>query len=56
MIVTPKVIAPMVSGMLLEPGGATAAKSAGSRAVIVVPIFCAMAIAVTRVLVGNSSG
>ena len=41
----------MVSGMPVEPGGATAANSAGNRAVIVVPIFCAIAIAVTRVRV-----
>src|SRR6266536_469399 len=55
-IVMPNASAPMVSGMLAEPGGATAAKSAGSMAVIVVPTFCAIAIALTRVLVWKSSG
>jgi hypothetical protein len=54
--VTPKVIAPTVSGMLDEPGGATVAKSAGSSAVMVVPMFCEIAMAETRVLVWNSSG
>ena len=33
---------------LVEPGGATAANSAGRRAVMVVPTFCEMAIADTR--------
>jgi hypothetical protein len=56
MIVTAKVIVPIVSGMLVEPGGATAAKSAGSRAVTVVPTFWEIAIAETRVRVWNSSG
>jgi hypothetical protein len=47
---------PTISGTFGEPGGATAAKSAGSSAVTVVPRFCAMAIAVTRVRAGKSSG
>src|SRR5215468_8197034 len=54
--VMPKAIAPTVTGILAEPGGATAANRAGSRAVMVVPIFCDIAIADTRVRVGNSSG
>ena len=56
MIVTPKAIAPTISGTLVEPGGATVANSAGSSAVMVVPMFCAIAIAETRVRVGKSSG
>ena len=38
MIVIPNAIAPTVIGMFAEPGGATVAKSAGSSAVMVVPI------------------
>ena len=45
-----------VSGTFVDPGGATAAKSAGSSAVMVVPMFCEIAIAETRVRVGKSSG
>ena len=56
MIVMPNVIAPIVIGTLVEPGGATEANSAGSSAVMVVPMFCEIAMAVTRVRVGNSSG
>jgi len=56
MTVTPKVMAPMVSGMLVEPGGATVAKIAGSMAVMVVPTFCPMDIAETRLFVWKSSG
>ena len=56
MTVTAKVMAPIVTGMRTEPGGATAAKSAGSSAVTIVPKFWAIAIAVTRVRAGNSSG
>ena len=56
MTVTAKVIAPIVQGMRDEPGGATAAKSAGSSAVTIVPRFCETAIAVTRIRDGNSSG
>ena len=52
----PNVMPPTISGTFGEPGGATTAKSAGSSAVTVVPRFCAMAIAVTRVRAGNSSG
>jgi hypothetical protein len=37
-IVIAKVIAPTLSGMFVDPGGATAAESAGSSAVVVVPI------------------
>ena len=51
-----KVIAPTVSGMFVDPGGATVANSAGSSAVIVVHVFCEIAIAETRDLVWNSSG
>ncbi|MNW09272.1 hypothetical protein D3C71_2062300 [compost metagenome] len=39
---------PTTSGMLSEPGGATRANSAGSMAVSMVPMFCAMAMAETR--------
>src|SRR3977135_3244555 len=56
MIVMPKAMAPTVTGMLAEPGGATVANSAGRRAVVVVPTFWEIAIAETRVRVGNSSG
>ena len=56
MTVMPKAIAPIVSGISVEPGGATKANSAGSSAVIIVPTFCEIAIAVTRVRVGKSSG
>src|SRR5262249_57527307 len=50
------VSAPIVSGTFAAPGGATRANRAGSRAVIVVPRFCEMAMADTRVRVGKSSG
>src|ERR1700748_3593303 len=43
-----KAMAPTVNGTLVDPGGATVAKSAGSRAVMVVPTFCEIAIAETR--------
>ncbi len=56
MTVTPKAKAPIVSGTLAEPGGATAAKSAGRSAVSMVPMFCAIAIPETRARVGKSSG
>ena len=56
MMVMPKAMAPTVSGTLVEPGGATVANSAGSSAVIVVPMFCEIAIAETRLRVWNSSG
>jgi len=46
--VVTRVIAPTVSGMFSDPGGATVAKSAGSIAVIVVPTFWEMAIAEQR--------
>ena len=49
-------MAPTVSQMLSAPGGATAVKRAGSIAVMAVPTFCAIAMAETRVRVGNSSG
>jgi hypothetical protein len=45
-----------MSGTLVEPGGATAANKAGRSAVMVVPTFCEIAIAETRVRVWNSSG
>ena len=51
-----KAMAPTVIGMFSEPGGATAAKMAGSIAVMVVPMFWLIAMAETRVRVGNSSG
>ena len=56
MQVMAKAIEPTTSHTLVEPGGATVANSAGSRAVIVVPMFCEIAIDDTRVRVGNSSG
>ncbi|CKS81636.1 Uncharacterised protein [Mycobacterium tuberculosis] len=49
-------MAPTVNHTLVEPGGATAANSAGSSAVKVVPMFCEMAMADTRLRVRNSSG
>ncbi len=61
MIVTANASEPMMNGMLFDPGGATAANSAGKSAVIVVPMFCAIAIAETRepasgTVPGRSSG
>jgi hypothetical protein len=47
---------PIVSGMSVAPGGATATNNAGSRAVTAVPRFCAIATPQTRVRVGNISG
>jgi len=52
----PSVHAPIFMGIPTDPGGAIVAKNAGSKAVIAVPTFCAIAIAVTRVRVGNNSG
>ena len=52
----PKAIAPTVIGIFADPGGATVANNAGNSAVIVVPVFCAIAMAVTRARVGNNSG
>jgi len=40
----------------VDPGGATATKSAGDKADKVVPTFCPMAIPDTRTRVRNSSG
>src|ERR1700750_1474024 len=54
--VMPKAIAPTVTGILAEPGGATVANRGGSRAGMAVPYFSDFAIAQTRVRVGNSSG
>ena len=54
MIVTPNVSEPTIIGTF-DPGGATVANTAGIRADSVVPTFCAMATADTRVRAGNSS-
>jgi hypothetical protein len=43
--VTPSIRAPIVIGMLVEPGGATTANSAGIMALRKVPTFWAIAIA-----------
>ena len=48
MTATPSVMLPIVKGMLLEPGGATAVNSAGRKALMAVPMFCPIAIAETR--------
>ena len=55
MTVMPKQRPPMISGTLVDPGGATTAKSVGRKATMVRPMFCEMANPVTRVRVGNSS-
>jgi len=46
---------PMISGTLLDPGGATIANTVGRNATMVRPMFCERANPVTRVRVGNSS-
>jgi len=56
MTVMPNASEPTISGMFGAPGGATVANRAGSMAVMAVPTFCEIAIAETRVRVGNSSG
>src|SRR4029077_7739541 len=48
MVVMPRAMQPTVNGTLVEPGGATVANSAGNNGVIVVPVFCEIAIAETR--------
>jgi hypothetical protein len=56
MIVTPKANAPIVMGTFDEPGGATAAKTAGKSAVSIVPMFWAVAMPETRARLEKSSG
>ena len=45
----------MISGTLVDPGGATTAKTVGRNAAMARPMFCEIANPVTRVRVGNSS-
>jgi len=55
MIATPNVSEPTIIGTF-DPGGARIANTAGIMAVSMVPMFCAIATAVTRIRAGNSSG
>ena len=55
MIVTPNVSEPTINGTF-DPGGATMANTAGIMAVSIVPTFCAIATAETRIRAGNISG
>src|SRR3954454_20529152 len=55
MILMPKQIAPIVSGTLLDPGGATIVNTVGRKATMDRPMFWEMANPVTRVRVGNIS-